>query len=114
LVSLVVIALARCRLHISIVFIASILRAIVALAFAPDLTLSIHILAAPRAGGARAHARPWGDFDIVCAAVVRLGLGMVRRDVARRWRWSRHGRRGRWRLNEHRHRLRCGDLERLW
>jgi hypothetical protein len=95
------------------VLVARVLRTVVALAFAPNLTLSVHIFAAARARGARAHAGSWRNFDIVCAAVVRMGLGMVRRDVARRWRWSRHGRRGWWRLYKHRHRLWCGDLERL-
>jgi hypothetical protein len=64
------IALTRCRLHISVVLVARVLRFIGP--FAPDLALPVHILAARRAGGARAYAGPRRDFDVLRAAMVGL------------------------------------------
>ena len=76
--SLIVIALARCRLHVSVVLIARTIGAVSSLALAPDLVLSVHIFTAPGARRARAEAGSRRDFDIMRAAMVRGMVRMVR------------------------------------
>lgn len=101
-VPIIMIALARRRLHISVMLI---LRPGTMLPLAPILALTVYILAASRTRRARTHARARRDLDVVRAAVVAGRMAVVA------W-WRRgSGHRLRGRLDEDRHGLRCGNGE---